>query len=356
VRLISKFATTTSGNNTKSQLVAIIEELHLEFNIASVGNKGRAEVKQELAGEASTSAVVSSGSDAGDGHVEVSLRELYTAADGSAEVPVCDGHVSKTLEDLLKLSRVYMDSLSLQTILAAVQSAIFNTAATWQSKNRWALGAIHVQCDKKGSTVGISYDKKDGQDLRLYFAGVVTLTKTKSSIAICNIEGLPIYVSPGPHDKLAACFIPAWAVPIAPSFETATTQLKATKIELKLPSAVLKQYEGCHSSIEVLLEVPYLSVTAAGQGTITLLKSPTPSDFTTSDPTVRPSKGKGRGRGRSAKGSDAGPTTSAVDLPKKSDLSKKLGALYWLEKATFQKDAAPSSSSNSKKDAAHLFT
>ena len=48
-----------------------------------------------------------------------------------------------------------------------------------------------------------------------------------------ELEGLPIYMCPGAHDKLtAACFVPAWAIPIAEKQEDATMELKIHAIRV----------------------------------------------------------------------------------------------------------------------------
>ena len=344
-KILTKLATTRPGA-AKAELLSILDE----FNLApKVKTTERIEIKSEVAG---SSVVVREQASGEDEHaVVVTLKDLYMAADLAQEIPVEAGRVPVTLDDLFKKSRVYMDSLSLQAILFSIQSGVWQTAARWASENRATLNAVSVECDTKGCPVGVFIDKKKEQDVRLYYGGVVTLSKTKNAILIGNVESLPLYISPGPHDKLASgCFVPAWTVETAADIEDRgiNATLKAHRIEVNLPSSTLKKYEGAHPSIQVVIEVPYLSVASDEEGRVKALKAPPSAAL--GDETEVKSKGRGRGRGKGPFGKDS----AAAVVKQFADVSKKIGSCYWLEKTSFSAGSTSTSTAAVPKEVTHL--
>lgn len=117
--------------------------------------------------------------------------------------------------------------------------------------------------------------QKERGDFKLYFAGIASLIQVKNSINIGNVEGLPLYLSPGGHDKLSSqCFMPAWSVPMSSGDDTdpITVDVKVHEVEITFPSGVMKRYEGREESLTTVISVPYLAVVQEQKGQDLMVK------------------------------------------------------------------------------------
>ena len=174
-----------------------------------------------------------------------------------------------------------------------------------------------------------------------------------------ELEGLPIYMCPGAHDKLtAACFVPAWAIPIAEKQEDATMELKIHAIRVTLPAHVVKP-DKTKEKITTIINVPYLQVSTTMCGTASdILLQRTPCSVSEQPPQAPPDNWKGRGRGGRTRGRGRGSVTrveaEAGDVV--VDLTKMMGCNVWVARRAKQQadeERAPGPAALNKKKSAN---
>ena len=184
--------------------------------------------------------------------------------------------------------------------------------------------------------------------LRLYFTGVVSLARSKESILLGDLEGIPLYLGPGQCDKVSSpCLSVAWVVPFSAGGDNeqeVTAELKGCRYEIQLNKAMLKSYEGSLDKFRLALQFPYLQLQdtfAKSSADVRLVRALPDS------PAEASGKPKGKGRGKS---------TAAKAANSLADLSKSIGSVAWLENRSKDTSNRPKKAAGSTKCAApHLL-
>ena len=275
--------------------------------------------------------------------------DMLSAVDETAQVAI-EGGGTASLKSLCEKSPVKTDATSLKLLALFIQYRLF---AHEQKEGAGFYPSLTVTCDGPRFA---SISTKEPRDVKLFFAGNVTLQQTADSFFLVGLGPFAYYVNGVNFDR-AGCetLLPAWLVPVetAPgpsraksgksgnqdkpekpadtTSDPVTCEFHEALLNVPVPGFLMKE-PGTMPNYTLTVKLPYLKVKdsyayetpvklarpRAAPGTAAESGPPTAADD--AEDSVKGSRGRARrgGKGTAGRGGgeDAGSTKVLVDFTK----------------------------------------